>query len=245
MFSKQELKFVRSLSLKKFRDENSMFIIEGEKMLNEAEKSGATILKVYMRDQIGVDNMAKISQLSSPSPVLAVVKMDNFSAELSPNPDNLQIAIDNIKDPGNLGTIIRIADWFGIDDIYLSSESVEVYNPKCVQSTMGALFRVKVHYVDLPNFIKKCSSLMPVYGTFLGSPSIYDLKPEPRGIIVMGSESDGISREVGKFIGKKITIPPFPSDSERSESLNVAAATAVVCSEFRRLSLFGAKPQTL
>ena len=86
---------------------------------------------------------------------------------------------------------------------------------------------------------------MPVYGTFLGSPSIYDLKPEPRGIIVMGSESDGISREVGKFIGKKITIPPFPSDSERSESLNVAAATAVVCSEFRRLSLFGGKPQTL
>ncbi|WRQ33313.1 RNA methyltransferase [Bacteroidales bacterium MB20-C3-3] len=245
MISKQELKFVRSLSQKKFRDENSMFIIEGEKMLIEAEKSGAAILKVYYRDQIGVDNMAKISQLSSPPPLLAVVKMDDSFSEVPPNPEKLQLAIDNIKDPGNLGTIIRIADWFGIDDIYLSSESVEVYNPKCVQSTMGALFRVRVHYVNLSKLIENCFKSMPVYGTFLGSPSIYDLNLEPRGIIVMGSESDGISTEVQRFIKNKITIPPFPSDSKRSESLNVAVATAVVCSEFRRLSLFGAKPQTL
>ena len=245
MISKQELKFVRSLSQKKFRDENLMFIIEGEKMLIEAEKSGATILKIYLKDQIGVDNMEKISQLSSPPPVLAVVKMPDSSSLLPPNPEKLQLAIDNIKDPGNLGTIIRIADWFGIDDIYLSSESVEVYNPKCVQSTMGALFRVRVHYVNLSKLIENCFKSMPVYGTFLGSPSIYDVNLEPRGIIVMGSESDGISTEVQRFIKNKITIPPFPSDSKRSESLNVAVATAVVCSEFRRLSLSDAKPRTL
>jgi TrmH family RNA methyltransferase len=244
MISKQELKFVRSLSQKKFRDENSMFIIEGEKMLIEAEKSGAAILKVYYRDQIGVDNMAKISQLSSPPPLLAVVKMDDSFSEVPPNPEKLQLAIDNIKDPGNLGTIIRIADWFGIDDIYLSSESVEVYNPKCVQSTMGALFRVRVHYVNLADLIIDCKKKMPVYGTFLGAKSIYDSTLEKRGIIVMGSESEGISEDLKFFIDQKITIPSFPADSNRSESLNVAIATAVVCAEFRRPSSSDAKLQT-
>lgn len=244
MVSKQELKFVKSLSLKKNRDENSMFVIEGEKLLFEAEKSGATILKIYRRDELGEENMSKISQLSSPSPVLAVVKMPDYSIFLNPDPSKLYLALDSVKDPGNLGSILRIADWYGIDDIFISQGSVEVYNPKCVQSTMGALFRVRVHYVNLADLIIDCKKKMPVYGTFLGAKSIYDSTLEKRGIIVMGSESEGISEDLKFFIDQKITIPSFPADSNRSESLNVAIATAVVCAEFRRPSSSDAKLQT-
>ncbi|MDX9781970.1 MAG: RNA methyltransferase [Bacteroidales bacterium] len=235
MISKQEIKFVRSLSQKKFREENSMFIIEGEKLLLEAEKSGATVLKIYKKDEIGDDNMSRISLLSSSSPVLAVIKMPE-RVICKVNPMNLYLALDSVKDPGNLGTIIRIADWYGIDDIFLSEECVEVYNPKCVQATMGAIFRVRVHYVDLKHFIISNRDSLPVYGTFLEAPSIYNSNIQKRGLIVLGSESDGISSEVSSVIENKIKIPPFPEISERSESLNVAVATAVVCSEFRRPS---------
>ncbi len=235
MISKQELKFVRSLSQKKYREENSMFIIEGEKLLLEAEKSGATVLKVYKKGEIGDDEMSRISLLSTPSPVLAVIKMPDIGiCEL--NPKNLYLALDSVKDPGNLGTIIRIADWYGIDDIFLSEGCVEVYNPKCVQATMGAIFRVRVHYVNLKHFITSNKKSIPVYGTFLEAQSMYDFKLQNRGIIVLGSESDGITAEVSSVIENKIKIPPFPGDSERSESLNVAVAAAIMCSEFRRPS---------
>ncbi|MDD2490948.1 MAG: RNA methyltransferase [Bacteroidales bacterium] len=234
MISKQELKFVKSLAQKKFRDENSMFVIEGEKLLQEAERSNVTILKIYRREEIGDENMSKISQLASPSPVLAVLKMPEVIENPKPNPEKIQLSLDMVKDPGNLGTIIRIADWYGIDDIFLSNGCVEVYNPKCVQSTMGALFRVRVHYVDLPAFINTYKDLLPVYGTFLNATSIYKTNLENKGLIVLGSESDGISKEVASLIDKKIMIPPFPINSKRSESLNVAIATAVICAEFRR-----------
>lgn len=235
MISKQELKFIRSLSQKKFRDENSMFIIEGEKLLYEAEKSGATILKIFHRDTIGEENMSRISLMSTPSPVLAIVKMPDIPT-YEINPGKLYLALDSVKDPGNLGTIIRIADWYGIDDIFISPGSVELYNPKCVQASMGAIFRVKAHYLELKSFIEKNKKIIPVYGTFLHAPSIYDANIENRGIIVLGSESDGISDEVSMAIDNRIKIPPFPVNSERGESLNVAVATAIICSEFRRLS---------
>jgi TrmH family RNA methyltransferase len=234
MISKQELKFVKSLSQKKFRDEHSMFIIEGEKLLHEAERSGATILKVYRRDEIGEDAMARISLLSSPSPVLAVIKMEESEGLVKPDVEKLHLVIDSVKDPGNLGTIIRIADWFSINNIYISTGSVEVYNPKCVQATMGAIFRVNVQYTNLKELIEDSINKMPVYGTFLAAKSIYETQLERRGLIVLGSESDGISKEITTLIKTKITIPPYPPESTRGESLNVAVATAIVLAEFRR-----------
>ena len=180
--------------------------------------------------------MARISQLTHPSPALAVVRQ--------PAPllfdmcsDELVLALDGIRDPGNLGTIIRIADWFGIRQILASEDTVEVYNPKVVQATMGAIFRVHVYYIDLPSILRartSKSTAVPVYGTFLEGDNIYSAPLTRGGVIVMGSEANGISPEVAATVTARLFIPPFPSDSRTSESLNVAVATAITCAEFRR-----------
>jgi TrmH family RNA methyltransferase len=147
----------------------------------------------------------------------------------------LILALDSVQDPGNMGTIIRIADWFGIKNIVCSTTTVDVYNSKTVQSTMGALARVAVHYVDLVEFLKQCRNCdYPIYGTFLDGESIYTKKLSSHGVIVMGNEGKGVSKEVASEIGEKLLIPSYPVDVVTSESLNVAVATAIVCSEFRR-----------
>ena len=137
------------------------------------------------------------------------------------------------QDPGNLGTIIRLADWFGIEDIFCSTGTVDVFNPKTVQATMGAIARVKVHYCDLPKLISSLKGI-PVYGTFLDGNIIYSETLSANGLIVMGNEGNGISREVEALINRRLYIPNYPQERETSESLNVAIATAVVCAEFRR-----------
>jgi len=236
MLSKQEIKFIKSLSQKKYREENSMFVAEGEKLVTEILSSHFEVVKTFYRDEIGEENMSRISLLSSPSPVLAVVKIPEYTEVPAPDNSKLALALDSVRDPGNLGTIVRIADWFGIDTIYASEDTVDLYNPKCVQATMGAISRVRVFYTELSEFLSIHHDKTDIYGTFLGAPSIYEVKLGKGGIIVMGNESDGISQSIGKLVTKKIMIPPYPADSERGESLNVAIATAVVCAEFRRPS---------
>lgn len=239
--SSNKIKFIRSLSQKKFRDEHGLFIAEGEKIVAEALKSGYYIREVYYEEEIGKECMERISCLSSPSPVLAVIEKPHF------NPDNLLghlsgskslfLALDGIKDPGNLGTIIRIADWFGIDAIFASPGTVEVWNPKVVQATMGAIFRKQVIYTDLALICKQFTAAgLPVYGTFLNGRNLNDNlhSDNKHGLVVMGSESFGISPALESLITDKLLIPPYPADSVTSESLNVAIATAIICAEFRR-----------
>lgn len=235
MISKSEIKFIRSLAQKKFRDEHSMFIVEGEKMVQEAIDSELEVVSVYRKDEIGEEAMSRISLLSSPSPVLAVVKMGKTDEKVY-ECKGVSLALDSVRDPGNMGTILRVADWFGIENIFCSRDCVELYNPKTVQSSMGAIFRKKVIYTDLLEVISSYSDAgVPVYGTFLDGENIYshELNRE-NALIVMGSENNGISEAVARKISQKLLIPPYPANSRTSESLNVAIATAILCAEFRR-----------
>ncbi len=240
--SANKIKYIRSLGQKKFRDEYGLFVAEGEKIVAEAKASGYHIEEIYHADEIGSETMSRISNLSSPSPVLAVIRKPEFRTEdildhLTPQTRGLYLALDGVKDPGNLGTIIRVADWFGVDAIFASPGTVEVYNPKVVQATMGAIFRKRVIYTDLSAVCKRFESAgLPVYGTFLDGKNLYEGVPADRkhGLIVMGSESFGISDTLRELIGNKLLIPPYPADASTSESLNVAIATAIICAEFRR-----------
>ena len=148
---------------------------------------------------------------------------------------SLSLALDSVQDPGNMGTIVRIADWFGIDAVFASKDTVDVFNPKVVQATMGAVFRVKMHYVDLPALFKNVLALEgKVYGTFLDGRNIYETSLTPHGIVVMGNEGQGISNEVGDLIKRRLFIPSYPQERPTSESLNVGMATAITMAEFRR-----------
>ena len=225
-----EIKYIKSLSQKKFRDEYGVFAVEGEKLVQEALKSGFEVEKVFRKEEIGEAAMARISALSSPSPVLALVRIPESRME-APR-DGLYLALDGIRDPGNLGTILRIADWFGIDAVYASEDTVELYNPKVVQATMGAVFRVKFYVCDIPSL---CSSYPgPVYGTFLDGENMYGKELSSRGIIVIGNEANGISAATAACVSERLYIPPFPADDPGSESLNAAVATAITVAEFRR-----------
>ena len=235
--SKNEIRQVRALSQKKFRDETGLFVVEGEKMVSEALASGFEVVSVYRRDEIGVEAMERLSMLSSPSPVLAVVKQP-VHARFEPS-KGLFLALDGIRDPGNLGTILRVADWFGIDGVVASPDTVELYNPKVVQSTMGAIFRVPFYTMDIPSL---CRSVLAegghVYGTFLDGENLYskelDCGSRAPSVIVIGNEANGISPAVAACVGDRLFIPPYPADDPGSESLNAAIATAITVAEFRR-----------
>ena len=236
--SNNEIKRIRSLSRKKFRDEYGLFTVEGEKLVDEALRSGFHIEKVYRRDEIGYDTMARISQLATPSPVLAVVRKPDAKPAGVPS-EGLYLGLDAVRDPGNLGTLVRIADWFGINAIFASEDTVDVFNPKVVQATMGALFRVKVHYCSLEDTARRFIDAGGcVYGTFLDGEDIYSCSIETGEgapvMVVMGNESEGISSGVADTVSKRLFIPPFPHNEPGSESLNVAVATAVNVAEFRR-----------
>ena len=167
--------------------------------------------------------------------MLAVVEMPKYSIEREKVKKSLNLVLDDVQDPGNLGTIIRIADWFGIEDIFCSPLTADCYNPKVVQATMGAITRVRIHYLDLDAlFGDFAADDMPVYGTFLEGEPIYNADLADRGFIVMGNEGRGVSDSIARWVTNKLYIPPFPVDQPSSESLNVAVATAITCSEFRR-----------
>lgn len=231
-----QIKEIRSLSEKKFRQQTGLFVVEGEKMVDEALASGFEVVGVYRKEEIGEAAMSRISSLSSPSPVLAVLRQRAWTI-----PDissGLYVALDSVRDPGNLGTIIRLCDWFGIDAIFASEDTVELYNPKVVQSTMGAIFRKKVIYCDLEEVCSRFKALgKPVYGTFLDGSNIYAQPLSKDGLIIMGNESNGICDALRACVTESLLIPSFTGGAPTAESLNVAIATAVTLSEFKRKTL--------
>ena len=247
--SNNEIKRVKALQQKKFRDETGLFTVEGEKMVDEAVASPFKVENVYRREDIGEDAMKRISALSSPSPVLAVVRKpeDIYINDVSKltsllSKGGLYLALDTIRDPGNLGTILRIADWFGIDAVFATKDTVDVFNPKVVQATMGAIFRVKMHYVDLPALSDVVLTAGgKIFGTFLDGLNIYsrplDNGDEAPVLIVIGNESEGISPTMAKLVTDRLYIPPYPADDPGSESLNAAVATALTVAEFRRRTM--------
>ena len=167
---------------------------------------------------------------------MAVFEQPHYTFSANIFKGKLSLALDNIQDPGNLGTIVRLADWFGIEHIICSNGTVDIYNPKAIQATMGAISRVKVHYTDLPSFLSKQKET-PIYGTFLNGNDMYQEELTPDGIIVMGNEGNGISEQTATCINRRLYIPNYPKGRATSESLNVAMATGIICSEFRRRCL--------
>lgn len=232
MLTNAEIKRVRSLREKKFRDEFGQFVVEGEKMVEEALTSGFRVNAVYRMDEVGAEAMERMSQLSSPSPVLAVVEKPAPRGLVLER--GLYLGLDSVRDPGNMGTILRLADWFGVSTVFASPDSVEIFNPKVVQASMGSVFRVHAVYSDLPDICRRFRAAdMPVYGTFLDGDDIYSLGLSSEGLVIMGNEANGISAEVAKVVSSRLFIPSF-AKGRTAESLNVAAATAITLSEFRR-----------
>ena len=179
--------------------------------------------------------MERISQLKTASTSLAVVEQPRYKAVASAPATALSLALDGVQNPGNLGTIIRLADWFGVEDIYCSADTADCFNPKVVQATMGAILRVRVHYLPLADFLRcTLQSGVEVYGTMLDGQNIYDVELAPTGVIVMGNEGRGVSRECAASFSQRLLIPAYSVAGQGSESLNVAMATGIVCAEFRR-----------
>lgn len=248
MISKPKIKLIASLSQKKFRDELGLFIAEGTKLVLDLAPSFVCILLVATPEwlnehpaikaseiiEVAETELRKISNQKNPQGVLAIFEKPNFTFNIENLNQQLSLALDDVQDPGNLGTILRIADWFGISDVFCSEHTADAYSPKTVQATMGALARVKVHTVNLPEFLNSCMNKLPIYGTFMNGENIYSKTLSNNGIIVMGNEGNGISAEIEKFVSERLLIPNYPMGQVTSESLNVGVATALVCGEFRR-----------
>ena len=223
-----EIKQIRSLREKKFRDAYGLFVVEGEKMVQEALLSDFEVVRVWRRDEIGEAAMARISQLSTPSPVLAVVARPEPAGIVLQR--SLCLGLDGIRDPGNLGTILRIADWFGVETVFASDDCVDLFNPKVIQASMGSVFRVRVVTADLVDISRRFREAgMRVYGTFLDGKNLYQETLVPEGLVLMGNEANGIRPEVAAERSARET-----GAGTGAESLNVAAATAITLSEFRR-----------
>ena len=247
MISKAKIKFIKSLQLKKNRLRERLFIAEGHKVVGDlltvmpahtlvaTEEWTATheVPQTTALHIVSEDELQSVSLLQHPQQVLGLFPypdVSDFDIPLT----QLSLALDGIQDPGNLGTIIRMADWFGIEHIYCSEETADAYNPKAVQATMGSIARVELCYTDLPAFIGRLPADCPVYGTLLDGTDIYREPLSPTGLIVMGNEGNGISSAVRRLVTRRLLIPNYPPTRETADSLNVAIATALVCGEFRR-----------
>ena len=246
MLSKNTVKFIKSLHQKKYRLESGKFFVEGEKSVVEVLQSNFTVDLLLVTQEFATKHAALLSgkafevlfvtpnqleqlgQYQSNDAALAVVQMKPNQAFL-PEKGELILALDEVRDPGNLGTIIRIADWYGIKKLIFSSHTAEFYNPKVIQSSMGSFTRVQFYYGDLAQAFQEWK--LPVYGAFLEGESIHELTNPTPGVLLLGNESQGISKEVEKWVSSKITIPSFG----KAESLNVAIATAIFCDNFKRL----------
>ena len=223
--SKNRIKYIHSLEQKKNRKADKVFLAEGPKLVGD--------LLGHFPCQFLLEELSRASLLKTPQQVLAVFRQPDEETDISVISHSLCLALDDVQDPGNLGTIVRLADWFGIEHIFCSPNTVDIYNPKTVQATMGGIARVRLHYTPLPEFIRSLKDI-PVYGTFLDGENMYGQPLSKNGLIVMGNEGNGIGKEVEALINRKLYIPNYPASRETSESLNVAIATAVVCAEFRR-----------
>lgn len=247
--SKNKIRYFASFTKKKVRDEAGFFVVEGNKMVAELLETDFHIEAIVATKEWICNNntlscecyeatheeISKISLLQHPQDVWALVKKKTIPNDFDLL-DDLILALDGVQDPGNMGTIIRLADWFGITQIVCSKECVDIYNPKVVQATMGSIYRISVHYVDLPSFLLKQVN-KEIYVADMEGENVYSADLPHNAILVMGNEGNGISDEVAKIATKKIHIPTFNDANKTSESLNVAIATAILCSEFRRRSL--------
>lgn len=242
--SKNKIKWIKSLQLKKNRDSFKVFVIEGDKMIEEALSfasasielicytktsafSGNSSINTIENYLVNDEELKSISSLKNPNKSFAVIKNEYKSIQ----PSALKIAIDGVQDPGNMGTILRLADWYGITEIICSNETVDCYNPKVIQASMGAIFRVKVKYLDLNTFLAKQKKT--IFGALLNGENIYSKNLAPEGILVLGNEGHGISKEIEKMISCPLTIPKIG----QTESLNVSTATGIILSEFYRNQL--------
>lgn len=233
--TKAQVKWVRSLQAKKVRDSEGVFVAEGEKCVAELRKAFPLVLLASEHNATPVE-IEQMSSLRTPQGMIAVFRKQPIAVSTSPS--SLILALDGVQDPGNLGTIIRTADWFGVHHIYCSHDTADCFNPKVVQATMGALARVHLHYVDLPAQLSVFSQQgLPVYGTLLDGRNMYApgaIADDRQGVIVMGNEGNGLSDPVRRLVSHPLLIPPYPVGAETSESLNVSIATAIVLAEFRR-----------
>ena len=234
--SKNQVKWVRSLQQKKQRDAEGVFVAEGHKCVEELRNAFELMLLITPDNATEVE-IAQMSNLRTPQGVIGVFRKREAMGNERIG-DGIILALDGVQDPGNLGTIIRTCDWFGVRDIYCSIDTADCYNPKVVQATMGALARVRVHYIHLEDWLKQVHQAgMPVYGTLLEGGNMYHegaIADKSKGVIIMGNEGNGISPAVRKLITHPLRIPSYPADAETSESLNVGIATAIVLAEFRR-----------
>ena len=238
--SKAQVKWVRSLQMKKHRDEQGVFVAEGEKCVNDLRQSFELLLHITP-DNASSTEIEQMSSLRTPQGVIGVFRKrkDQVPTPTELSDGQLLLALDGIQDPGNLGTIIRTCDWFGIYDILCTNDTADCYNPKVVQATMGALARVRVHYVNnLSEVLAQFQTAgYPVYGTLLDGKNMYEptaIPTKEKGIIVMGNEGNGISEDVRTLVTHSLLIPSYPANTPTSESLNVSIATAIVLAEFRR-----------
>lgn len=246
MLSNAKIKLIHSLEQKKYRQQYGLFVAEGDKI------TGDLLKLLPCRILVATDDWLKANPKIESTEIIAVDKTTLHKASYQKNPQNvlgvfeiphhkltpevltgkISLVLDSVQDPGNLGTIIRIADWFGIEHVVCSIGTADVYNSKTVQATMGAIGRVKIHYTELEPFLSNID--LPTFGTFLEGETIYTCTLPTEGLIVMGNEGNGISETVGRLVTRKLYIPDYPLGKTGSESLNVSVATAIVCSEFRR-----------
>lgn len=253
MLSQSKLKLIHSLDSKKGRRENGLFVAEGPKVVGDLLAVIPPRLVVAVRGwlekapqlpketevvEVSEAELKKASFLQHPQQVLALFRLPEH-ADVAPEDltGKLTLALDGVQDPGNVGTIIRLADWFGIETVVCSHETADAFSPKVVQATMGSIARVRTAYVDLPAFIRKLPQGFPVYGTLLDGENIYEKQLSAEALIVMGNEGKGISQVVRPLVNERLLIPNWPPGRATAESLNVAIATAITCAEFRRKSI--------
>ncbi|TMM56169.1 RNA methyltransferase [Maribacter algarum] len=239
MLVKSQIKLIRSLQQKKYRNQHGLFFVEGKKTVNELLDSDYTPHSVFSTDpkvfdvpndiltEVTLTDLKQMSTLKNPNGVLGIFHI--------PEKEQVEfkdwiVVLDDIRDPGNLGTIIRLCDWFGIHDLVCSQNTVDCYNPKVLQATMGSISRVNISYRNLPDFLK--DSKIPIYGAFMDGVSVYQNKLPEKGIIILGNEGNGISSEVETMVSEKVSIPQYGNST--TESLNVATATAILLNEIRR-----------
>ena len=252
MLSKNKIKLIQSLNRKKHRDEQELFLVEGNKLVKEALLSKLDVVFLAGTSEFLIQishltktvpelaetdsqTLKKASLLQSPQDALALVRKPVFQAGLQSPSKQLCLALDDIQDPGNLGSILRLAEWFGIQHVFCSPATADVFNPKVVQASMGAVLRIETAVVDIPWFSAQVKDMgLPVYGTFLQGENIYTAELLPKGLLIMGNEGSGISDTTAGHVTHKLFIPSFAREGNNPESLNVAVATAICCSEFRR-----------
>lgn len=239
MVVKSELKLIKNLQQKKYRNEKGLFVMEGKKAVEELLESGFEVFKLYSMDQklrgslasqvqaISMKELKQVSSLKNPNGVLGVFHKKSMPIV---DTDGWTLVLDDVQDPGNLGTIIRLCDWFGIENLICSRETVDCYNPKVLQATMGSIVRVNIFYMDLAEFLK--STEVPVFGTFMEGDNIHKTKLPEKGILIMGNEGNGISEPIRSLCNHEISIPQF--GKKTTESLNVATATAIFLNEIKR-----------